>query len=226
MRVSLAGGQAMKRIMLLSLVFILGGVSVAWAGKEAYKMVMSQDKELCQNVLKLFNADMKRYKAIRYDDDIFQVINWKSFTIEEPTYGCDFLSSAVFDINNDGTSDLVVKSRGCLRGELSDSFYVFPADSDVLSTLKPGPNGRAKLFETPNQFDRTGDGYKLGDAATKASEGVPQGIGGIFIIHPFIWKHTTYVSMTSFHQEWIVITKYLQGDQFQDVCYFRGKSRL
>ena len=34
----------MKRIALLSLVLILGGVSFAWAGKEAYTLAMSKDR--------------------------------------------------------------------------------------------------------------------------------------------------------------------------------------
>jgi hypothetical protein len=216
----------MRRIIGLCLVGVLASVGVAWAGKEAYRLVMSKDKELCQTVLKFFNADMQRYKEIRYDDDIFLAIKWKSFKIEEETYGCEFLSSAIFDINNDGADDLVVKRRACLRGNLSDSFYVFPPDSDVLSKLEPGPNGWSRLFETPNQFHRTGHAYELGDSATKAREGVPQGIGGIFVIHPFLWKNTAYVSMTDFHQDWIAIAKYLRGEEFQDVCYFHGKSRF
>ena len=213
----------MRRITLLGVALLLVTGGIAWAKGEAYKLVMSKNKELCQTVLNFFNEDMKRYKEIRYDDDIFKAVEWKSFKLEEETHGCEFLSSAMFDLDNNGTEDLVLKWRACLRGELSDSLFVFSSSSDILKRIG---SERGQLFETPNKFSRTGHAYPLEGLTSEQTEGVPQGIGGIFIIHPFLWKNTAYVSMTDFHQEWIVIAKYLRGEQFQDVCYLHGRSRF
>jgi hypothetical protein len=61
----------MKRIALLSLVLILGGVSFAWAGKEAYTVAMSKDKVLCKNLLNLFNEDVKQHEELTYQHEAF-----------------------------------------------------------------------------------------------------------------------------------------------------------
>ena len=57
----------MKRIIVLCVAVLFATVGVAWAGKEAYKLVMSQDKELCAHMLAIFNADMKKYRAMEYE---------------------------------------------------------------------------------------------------------------------------------------------------------------
>jgi len=48
------------RRVVFAVVFLLITTGVAWAGKEAYKLVMSQDKQLCESMLAIFNADMKK----------------------------------------------------------------------------------------------------------------------------------------------------------------------
>ncbi|MEW6246286.1 MAG: hypothetical protein AB1555_06190 [Nitrospirota bacterium] len=211
----------MKRVLLgFFVVFTVYGA--AMAGAEAYRLVMSKDKELCQTVLTLFNADMKRYKEIRYDDDIFRAISWKSVDLGEQTYGCYFLSHAMFDINNDGREDLVIKQRSCLRDILVDKLFVFPQDSDVLSRIHAGPGGGEALDQTKNRFFEINAGHSLEGLSFAESQGLPQGIGGT-VLHPFLWKNKAYVSMTDFDPEWIVIARYLEQQKFQDVCYFRGR---
>jgi hypothetical protein len=210
------------RRVVFAIVLLLATTGVAWAGKEAYRLVMSKDKELCQTVLNFFNADMKRYKEIHYDDDIFQVVKWKAIDLGEETYGCYFLSHAMFDINNDGKNDLVIKERGCLSNILIDKMFVFPQDSDVLSRIHVGLGGGEALDQTKNKFFEINTSHPLEGLSFAESQGLPQGVGGN-VLHPFVWKNTAYVSMTDFDPEWIVIAKYLEQQKFQDVCYFRGK---
>jgi hypothetical protein len=215
-----------KRIVF-AVVLLLATTGVAWAGKEAYEIVMSKDKGVCETMLKTYNSDMRRFRDIRYGEhEIFKRVPWHKFELGEQTYGCELFWRGHFDINNDGKEDLVIKRSACLRDNLSDSFYMFPGNSDVLMRLKSGPGGLDPLFETSNKFARTSNAYVLAELPLDQTEGIAQDIGGIFVIQPFIWDKKTYLSMTDLHQEWIVINQYQGEDRFQDICYFHGKSRL
>jgi len=234
----------MKRLILLLLgIILLAGVGAASA--DPYKLVMSKEKELCSGVLKLFNADMKKYGEIRYEQhEVFSQVHWEPVDIGEegPARGCSIILKSLLDINNDGKEDLVIRSRGCLRSQLTDSIYVFPPDSDVISKLKPGKGGLAAL-DTVNKIELSGHGYDLKKLPKSMKEKVlkdirgqlPEsqkgidlkpGIGGVLVLQPFVWGKTTYTSMTDLHQEWIVIVKYLQGETLEDRCYFHGKSLI
>ena len=211
----------------LALVVLLLTSGIAWAGKEAYKLAMSKDKELCETMLGLFNTDMRRFRDIRYKEhEMFKSIVWQAVDIGEPPQRCELHWRAIFDIDGDGKQNLVIKRSACLRGNPSDSFFVFPSDSDVAERLKPGPGGLDPLFDTPDKFSMTGHVYKLTELPLDQTEGIAQGIGGGFVIQPFIWDKKTYLSMTDLHQEWIVINQYQGEDRFKDLCYFHGKSRL
>jgi hypothetical protein len=215
----------MRRTILFFIVAMLVGTGAAWAGKAAYKLVMSKDKELCTSVLKLFNEDMKKHGVIKYDKhEMFTRVAWKSVDIGKEADVCLSLQHATLDIDNDGREDLVIKKRACLRSQLSDSLYIFPIESDVLIKLKPGPGGWEPLYGNSNKFDRTGEGYNLKDLDPAKNEGLPAAIAGVFTLQPFIWGKTTYVSMTDLYPEWIVIAKYLHEDKFKDICYFHGPS--
>ena len=215
-----------KRVVF-AVVFLLATTGVAWAGKEAYKLAMSKDKELCETMLALLNTDMRRFHEIRYEEhEMFKRVVWQEIDIREQTYRCEFLRYGRFDINNDGKEDLIIKWSACLRSNLSDSFYVFPSDSDVLAKLESEPKRRGFLLDILNKFSMTGDVYPLAELPLDQTEGLAQAIGGVFVIQPFIWNKRTYISMTDLHQEWIVINQYQGEGRFKDLCYFHGKSRL
>ena len=246
----------MRHIVVLVVALLLSTIGMAWAGEAAYKLVMSKNKELCTNMLKLFKADMKQYGEIHYEEhDIFKRIPWKSVDISDeryPNYGCSSIKQAIFDINNDDNNELVIKWSGCLRDQLTDRIYIFPTDNDVLSKLKPGPGGLKPLFNTRDKLElsgKAGQRYVLKELPIPMREKLmeeikkqmsellkkglikeddlePAGIGGVLSLQPFIWKETTYISMTDLHQEWIVIAKYLQRETLEDICYFHGKSLI
>jgi hypothetical protein len=49
------------------------------------------------------------------------------------------------------------------------------------------------------------------------------GIHTIITLEPLKFGQTFYVSMTDLRQEFIVIAKYLRGEELEHVFYFRGK---
>jgi hypothetical protein len=226
MEVSLAGGQSMKRIMLLCLVFVLGGVAIAWAGKEAYTLAMSKDKVLCKNLLNLFNEDVKQHGELTYQHEAFTSIQWETITSiydeRYPAHSCDSLQRANFDIDNDGHSNLVLKHSGCFHDVMTDDLFVFPEDSDIISRLTPGTGGLSDMFASANRFPPTSHRYER--KATKGNKGaLPPNIGPVFVLQPFLWEQTFYISVTGLERGWVVIAKYRQAENIQDVCYFQHR---
>jgi hypothetical protein len=220
------GAQLNRRNSIPLLAFLVyaelaSGELLGLAGP--YELAMSKNQELCETVLNLYNEDMDSSGKIQYDmHEIFKAIRWQPFDLNEkkyPTYGCRYVKQAQFDMNNDGKDDLVVKYSGCFRDNLTDSLFIFPSDSDILLHLRPGQGGLAPLFHTSNKVDR--NIYAL----TQLKDGNRPLIGGIFVLHPFIWESTSYLSMTDLRQEWIVIAKYKQAEELQDICYFHGPAR-
>jgi hypothetical protein len=65
----------------------------------------------------------------------------------------------MFDLDNDGQPDLVVKTTFCMRRSRSDSLYMFPADSAVLE--QANWQDLSPLLATPDKFERTGRGLSL-----------------------------------------------------------------
>jgi hypothetical protein len=218
---------------------------VAWAGAEAYKLVMSKDKKLCANMLNLFNADMKEYRQICYDKhEMFTRLGWQPVDVGKEPYACGMYQYALFDINNDGKDELVIKTSHCLRDQLTDSLYIFPPNSKVLQDLKE-PSSHP--FDTvPDKLEFVGKGgfeYDLKELPESEKEKLLEdirktlpksmkgldlkpGIGGVLVIQPFQIGKTIYISMTDLHQEWIVVGKYKQADTLEDLCYFHGKSLI
>ena len=108
--------------IVLAIVLLCATCSVAWAGKEAYKLVMSKDEKLCTKILALFNADMKKYGGLEYEKH-------KEFVVWEPVETglvspqnkyCSQTLKQNFDINNDRTNELVIRRRHCFQSQLTD----------------------------------------------------------------------------------------------------------
>ncbi|ULA62145.1 MAG: hypothetical protein LZF86_10004 [Nitrospira sp.] len=134
---------------------------------------------------------------------------------------CSVLQRAIFDVNNDGQDDLVIKWSACFRGNPIDSLYVFPKDSDAVTRLKSGPKGWGVLFDAENKFGGIDSRwFSLDELPLDQTDGIKQGIAGAFI-HPFIFHGITYVSIEGLLLDWVAINQYLGKDHFKDVCYFR-----
>jgi hypothetical protein len=180
----------------------------------SYTLAMSKDEKLCNAMLALYNEDMKAYKEIRYNQhEMFTNIDWQMDDDLD-------IEHAFFDINNDGKNELVIYYAGMLSGFPIDNLFIYPADSDVISKLKP--RSLSSLFDTPNHLFSSGNQiYVLKDLPKKTEVAW---VGGRFVLNPFILEGTSYVSMTDLTPRWVVITKYKQAEELQDICYFFNPS--
>ena len=210
-----------SKIIILVIVAMLLGAGVAWAGTATYKLVMSKDKEVCSGMLKLFNEDLKKYGEIRYEDhNIFTVIKWEKmdgFGEDFKDRNCRRDRMARFDIGNTGKAKIVVKHSGCLRGNLSDDLYILDRDSESTSLQW------SDVFESKNKIHLTGEGYDLKQLLPEFNM-MPQVIGGVGVLYPFLSGEVYYISMTDLRGELIVIGKYKQVQEVEEICYYHRKS--
>jgi hypothetical protein len=215
-----------KRLVVGFFVFTMS-VGVAWAAERGYQLVASKDSKLCARVLEAFREDVDDRWRLRYQHEIFRQITWKPVELRgqgPKTRHCSSLDKAIFDLDNDGQQDLVVKTTFCMKGSPSDSFYMFPADSAVLE--QANWQDLSPLLATPDKFERTGGSYPL-RALPMSSESSKEALvlDTVFTVKPFIMDEKTYVALADGRGQWTVIARYLRGEQFDDQCYLRMAGR-
>ena len=132
---------------------------------------------------------------------------------------CSQTLKQTFDINNDGTDELIIRTRSCYQSQLRDGLYIFPPDSNADELYKDPKNQVLSTTEDQLKFMT----YHLKKMPGVKSMAQLPGLHTILTLEPFQFKGTFYVSMTDLRQEFIVIAKYLRGEELDDVCYFRGK---
>ena len=212
----------MNRIVLGFLAFVMS-VGVAWAGERGYQLAAGRDSKLCAKVLEAFREDVDDRWRLRYQHEIFRQITWRPVELkgQGPKMShCSNFNQAMFDLDNDGRPDLVVKSTFCMKGSPSDSFYMFPAGSAVLE--QANWQDLSPLLATPDKFERTGGTYPLTQLSAEETGGILMPLTGVFTVQPFMLDGNAYVSLTDGRAEWIVIAKYRGDERFEDMCYLRA----
>lgn len=235
-----------RQFFVMTLLLIL--IEPVWAG--TYELVMSKDKELCESMLGLYNKDMATYGRINYDaHEIFSQIKWENIDKLGDPLVRSYLR-ADFDINNDGKIETVIKFSGHVLAVDVDELSIYPGDEDIYVNPPPDKGGMGKLKDTPNLlFSGDNNIYYLRDLPEKLQEKIlayklkhlpkylknvntkdirrdlgKSYIAGSFVLQPFIWHGTSYISMTNRNPEWFVVGKYKQAEELQDICYFYDHS--
>lgn len=203
----------MKRMSLASMVLLMLPAMTASASME---LAAFADKTFCEKVA---GSSGDRFV---FERDLSQTIEWVPVDLkgEGPAARrCSSLDKTVIDLDNDGRTDLVVKATFCMKGDLSDSLYVFPTDSRVLEEVSW--QDLSPLLATRDKFERTGGTYPL-TSLRVANGQAPPDLTTTFSLQPFLLDGTTYVGLTDARREWIVIAKYRGSEQFEDVCYLHA----
>lgn len=224
----MASGRSRRatRVMQVAVALTLITGGAVWSIAAAYELAMSVDKDLCAAVLEMFNSGDKKAGVVSYDHEAFRQISWSSVNLggQAPkVHRCNELERALFDIDNNGGVDVVVRTTFCMKGLPSDSLYIFPTDSPVLEQATW--QDLSPLLATQNKFERTGMSYPLTGLPAESRARTGAALGTVFTLRPFRMNDQTYVSLTDSRAQWIVIAKYLQGEQFQDLCYLRAGAR-
>ncbi len=203
-------------------------------GKERYGLLMSKDDELCNHMLGLFNADLKKYgpsgDSHQAEHEEFKRIPWKQVKSSYTSYGnvyYDTDEGALFDFNNDGIKDFVVRDRGALFNHRADMLTIFDekvAKQKIILKSSDFLHAKNKIY-----FPSTG--YPL-SRLPKKIEG--QEMIGVRVLDPFIYHDRSYLLMRPLFEVYktqsgyAVIAKYQKGrfvgrnltGKMEDICYF------
>lgn len=199
------------------------------ANPNKYELVMSKDAGLCNEMDEVYN------KADGWELLNNHIVQWQN------NQGVLW---ARFDINNDGTEELVFKVFSSFNGVPGEGIYIFPSNSDLLTKLTLPERGRyglapKEVFDTESKFDPEEYYLKdlphplesalVGKARNELSNLIKARIKDAdlrpfisrsFSLKPFSFNNTTYVSITDLVSVWIVVAKYKQAEEMEDFCYF------
>jgi hypothetical protein len=172
---------------------------------------MTKELTMCVAMLNQFNRDVDRRGYIGvYDAPHFSELGFRF-----ADRGA--VESAIFDIDNDGTDELVVRKywpTDDIGNEFVSEIYVYPKGSTVLETYEQRMPWKEFDFETPNRI-------VLKEYRLAALPSPSPMLRGRMYVGPFRFNGAIYISLTGVDKRWIVIAKYVGRDSLQDICYFR-----
>ena len=174
------------------------------------------NKPFCETVARLTGDQFV------FENGLSGTVEWVPVELkgEGPTVRrCSSLDKTSIDLDNNGRADLLVKTTFCMKGDLSDSFYVFPADSNVLE--EANWQDLSPLLATHDKFERTGGSYPLASLPVDKVSPAPA-LSTVFTIQPFRLDGVAYIGLTDARREWMVIAEYRGGERFEDLCYFHS----
>lgn len=189
---------------------------------EKYKLLMSNNDKICRYMGKMFDDDITHYGEVKYDNHSeFNTIKWRvgSYSYVLPynkMKESKGLLFSIFDINNDGIDETVLKEGIYLRGFQGDQIIVL---SNKKYNLLESPEIKRDIYnkfpgiktiskwpyklELESSYENyKNDEYYYGNNILK-----------LLSIHPFIINGITYLSMEEIRRIknrplWHVIVKY------------------
>lgn len=217
---------------------------IGWANEdERYKNVMSKDKGLCAQVREVLNDDLINYgqgsDERKFGAPIFSEVSWTQIkSLEE---GFNYSGSvAHVDINNDGTTDVLVRLETHTgKGIGTHMLFIFKEDQYPELAKKAGDLEENSIGFVIPHLQR---GYELralpqktfkvpGLKATKYYES----LSAYAFIHPFRFQTKTYLLLTQSpdspaRPSWALVANYKQGKVreadpalMDDICYLSLK---
>lgn len=201
--------------LICGLVFVLAWPVLVSAA--SLEVMAAKSLPFCEKVAKFFGDRLVPAA------DLLKTVEWKAVELKgqgPKTRHCSSLDKAIFDLNNDGRLDLVIKTTFCMKGRPSDSFYMFPADSAVLE--QANWQDLSPLLATSDKFERTGGAYPLTQISNEEAGVSRTPLSGVFTVQPFMLDGRAYVSLTDGRAERAVIAQYQGGVRFEDRCYLRA----
>jgi hypothetical protein len=227
-------------VFLTALVVFSASVSSAAPEKYKFALKMSQDKQLCPAITKVLSTTYSLTASPTHD--WFTAIQWQALDTlgeqfrDESNFmdtWCHIDRWAIFDIDNDGHPELVIKRSGCLGGIFSDNLFIFRSDEAreyiyqvLIDPLTPSDRLIGKFGLTGKMYELK----KLPPFKNKRRYDREQlhAIGGQVSIHPFLFAGHTYLNLHSpccddDGSAWHVIAQYRPGEktlpELEDLCY-------
>lgn len=198
-------------------------------GSHRYQLAHSMDDKLCRHMMELLNSDLQKYgyeQSAMHEE--FKSVPWRKAQFQSESRGQKSYfpaKGALLDIDNDGTSDFVVKWEASLGGILKDALYVLNREAASRAEMLTN----RELFQSKNKIDLAGFVYPLD--SQYALDGEAFGI-----LEPFIFDKKVYIyarpffelAPATYHTTSIVarygggrIDNTDQSGKLAVLCYFR-----
>ena len=205
---------------------------------ENYTLLMSKDNELCNHMLQEFNDDLKKYgwngDKHQEEHEEFKRVPWQPARFLSVINGrteYTVVEGALFDFNNDGVQDFVVREQGSLSNARADSLYLL----DAKAAKRANALTSNDLSNTKNQLAMAGYGYFYDQKNHLSEMDTHQGVFDPRVFEPFIYRGTSYLVMRGLFEEirtfsgYAVIAKYGGGKfvgkdvsgKMENICYFK-----
>lgn len=229
-------------LLVLAVGLVLLETEISWANADTgYKVVMSKQDRLCTHIREVLNEDLAqygpRYDPRKFSAPVFSAIAWTPVGLDEGfDYGGDV---AHFDINNDGTTEVVVRQETTTGRDISvKRLFVFKEDqypelAKKRRELEDNVVGSVDLFKG---YDFRGLPHKtFKEPGVLKGKTYYDGLSAAAYIHPFVFQNKTYLLLTRspdslFLENWALVAKYKRGKVheadpllMEDVCYLRSK---
>lgn len=221
-------------IAIAAMFWVLGGFPVLAAQAADYKLAMSAEKDVCQLMLKYANEGLLQVKSLENLSGLERLeasfVKW-----EEVKRAPSFqehngnVEGAVFDINNDGQLDWIVRIQWAIGGLYSHELLTYEKRSE------PGFQEDGFALQDENRADvrlsLRGQSYlltKIPKHKTKKGDRYPYYIVSPPYLLPFQFNHATYIlaanpfvslEMLPGHKRFAAVLKYSASFQLRDVCY-------
>lgn len=199
-----------------------------------YKLALSEESAVCKRMLDLSNKGLLKASALdgstsRPSSQEVSFIEWKELDnlSEQLAYRKDSLHSAIFDIDNDGEEDWVVKVDHFLSGLQSEELVFFRSHTEP-PKFQTGIT-MEELHRADGSLNFTGDMYLLKKVPKHRFKDGSSGfhsIGGGAFLLPFRFQNNTYVLIANPFQEifiegrrFVVVAKFSASAKLEDVCY-------
>jgi uncharacterized protein YecT (DUF1311 family) len=203
--------------------------SIPKGSPKPYELVMSKDKELCNHMLQQFNEDLAEHgwDGSAYHDrhEEFKSIPWEkaraSYEADGRIHYTD-AEGALFDFNNDGVQDFVVRDKGSLSGMRADEIFML----DASESKRANDLSYKELGKSKNVINIAGWGYPLSTPLDGQSE-------ALWLLSPFKYRDNSYLFMrpvaVGYMSNFTVIAKYVGGKfvnremtgKMEDICYYQ-----
>ena len=136
----------------------------AFKSEESYTLLMSKDDELCNHMLQSFNEDLKQHgwqgDEYQEEHEEFKRVPWNParFSFEQNgRIEYSDIQGALFDFNNDGIQDFVVRDVSSLAGMRAD--LLFMLDSEMAK--KKNELSSRELGDAKNRIYLAGGFYDV-----------------------------------------------------------------
>ena len=235
-----------RTIEIAAMLWVLGGLPVGAVLAADYKLAMSAEKDVCRLILtfandKFHDKGLSSFTQMENLPDLeapdFELMNWGAEPVNS-SLSTVITNSAIFDINNDGQLDWVVKSAWILSSQYSEQLDIYVNHREPLYFEK-GLDSK-DLDRADQHLALTGQSYTLQKISPhKFKDGATRDywIGGVFKLVPFRFRNITYILLVTpgaapevmpGRRKFSVVVKYTPAFALQDVCYIeelQGKVR-